>query len=76
MKNSIGYADLAARLGVKINAVYTWVAEGRVPHVRFGNRAVRFETDLVEAWVAQHRIGEHLSSTVVAANFVDPSEEG
>lgn len=52
----IGYSEAARMLGTKLSTLYAWVHQKRVPHVRFGRRAVRFDRGALEQWVAAHRI--------------------
>jgi excisionase family DNA binding protein len=43
---------IAARLGVKRFTVYDMARTGKLPHVRLG-RAIRFDEDATEAWIAK-----------------------
>jgi excisionase family DNA binding protein len=47
----------AAFLGLARSTVYAFVAAGRIPYVRLGDKAVRFEPRALEAWVAAQRRG-------------------
>jgi excisionase family DNA binding protein len=49
------YRQLADWWGVPIGTLYAWVAQGVIPHVRLGSRCVRFERDVVEAWLSKRR---------------------
>jgi excisionase family DNA binding protein len=40
--------DLAKRYGVSLRTVDRWVAERRVPYLKFGHRSVRFRWPAVE----------------------------
>jgi excisionase family DNA binding protein len=40
--------DLAKRYGVSMRTVDRWVAERRVPYLKFGHRSVRFRWPAVE----------------------------
>ena len=51
MANLITYKDVAKRLGVAVGTVHSWVSTGRIPHVKFGKRCVRFDAEVIEAWV-------------------------
>lgn len=44
--------QVAARLNVSPRTVYAWIAEGRLPHVRFSERVTRVPEEAVEALVA------------------------
>ena len=49
--------EVAAMLRVKPSTVYSWVAQGRIPHVVLarGRRkaCIRFRLESVEAWLAE-----------------------
>ncbi len=51
-----GYEWLEARLGVKRATLASWVSRGRIPHVRLGDRLVRFDEAEIEAWLGQRRV--------------------
>jgi len=40
--------DIAKRYGVSLRTVDRWVKERLIPHIRFGNRCVRFRWAAVE----------------------------
>jgi excisionase family DNA binding protein len=50
------YAAAADFLGIKRGTLYAWVHEGRIPHVRFSERCVRFDRAELEAWVEKRRV--------------------
>lgn len=41
-------ADIARRCGVSLRTLDRWVAERRIPHIRFGKRCIRFRWEAVE----------------------------
>ena len=43
--------ELADSLGISPRTVYTWRKERGLPFVRVGPRLIRFDVDLVEAWL-------------------------
>lgn len=45
------YRELSALLSIPLGTLYSMVARGEIPHVRFGKRLVRFRRSEVEAWV-------------------------
>jgi excisionase family DNA binding protein len=51
-----GYKDAAVFLGVPVGTLYAWVHQKRVPHVRFGRRAVRFDRAALRAWVESRAV--------------------
>ena len=52
----MGYREAAGHLGVKLGTLYSWVSARRIPHIRFGNRCVRFDISELNAWVDSHRL--------------------
>jgi len=46
--------DVADLLGVPRTLVYSLARRGELPSVRIGARYIRFRTEALEAWVAQH----------------------
>jgi excisionase family DNA binding protein len=40
--------DVARRYGVSLRTVDRWVKERLIPHIRFGNRCIRFRWEAVE----------------------------
>jgi excisionase family DNA binding protein len=40
--------DIARRYGVSLRTVDRWVSEKLIPHIRFGNRCIRFRWEAVE----------------------------
>jgi excisionase family DNA binding protein len=46
------YDEIAARLHVKKTVVRKWVERRQIPHLRIGNRTVRFRVAEIEAWLA------------------------
>jgi len=43
--------ELADSLGISPRTVYAWRRERGLPFVRVGPRLIRFDVDLVEAWL-------------------------
>jgi excisionase family DNA binding protein len=52
----LGYREAAQLLGVPRGTLYAWVSEGRIPHIRFSGRMVRFDPDEIEAWIDAQRV--------------------
>ena len=42
------YKRTAEVIGVPIGTVYYWVSKGEIPHLRLGNRLVRFDSDEIK----------------------------
>jgi len=45
--------ELAERLGVSPDTLYTWRARGRLPHVKVGGRLL-FDPRAITAWLDDH----------------------
>lgn len=52
------YKQTADFLNMPIGTLYALVSEGRIPHIRLGNRLVRFDQDEIERWLAERRRGD------------------
>ena len=50
-KNLVGYPEAARMLGIPLGTLYNWVAERRIPHIRFSERLVRFDRVELQAWI-------------------------
>ena len=50
------YTEAAALLAMTRGALRAAVARGAIPHVRLGNRTVRFDRDELVAWLAGCRV--------------------
>ena len=53
----LDYSAAAKRLGVPLGTLYALVCRRLIPHVRLGPRFVRFESDALDQWIADRRIG-------------------
>jgi excisionase family DNA binding protein len=63
----LGYKDASHALGLPIGTLYALVSQHRIPHVRFGERLVRFDRSELMAWIDKHRVGvdaKHVLETV------------
>ncbi len=47
----ITYSEAAVLLAVPVGTLYAWVHEQRIPHVRMGQRTVRFDKDALTQWI-------------------------
>lgn len=52
----LGYKDAAHTLGLPIGTLYALVSQHRIPHVRLGERLVRFDHSELMAWIDKHRV--------------------
>lgn len=52
----IGYPEACRLLGIPIATLYNWVSLGRIPHVRFSKRMVRFDRARLQRWVAEREV--------------------
>jgi excisionase family DNA binding protein len=52
----MSYHDVAERLGVTTAVVRKWVERKMIPHLRLGERTVRFREDEIDAWVAARAV--------------------
>jgi excisionase family DNA binding protein len=50
------YEQLSERLKVKTSVLRGWVFKNSIPHMRFGQRTVRFRASEIEAWIKAHTI--------------------
>jgi excisionase family DNA binding protein len=50
------YEQAAELLGLKVATLYAMVSQRRVPHVRMGNRLVRFSRNELLAWMAARSV--------------------
>jgi excisionase family DNA binding protein len=53
------YGEMAARLGVPVGTLYAMVHHGRIPHVRLGPRLVRFDHEVIDAWLERHSVKDN-----------------
>jgi len=52
----ISYSEAATLLGLPIGTVYSLVSQKRIPHIRLGNRLVRFSVSEIQNWLHSHRV--------------------
>ena len=50
------YKQLEDRYGIKVATAVGLVRSGRMPHVRFGRRFIRFDVAEIERWIAEHSV--------------------
>ena len=54
MKHYFDITELAERLHIKPSALYAWVEQGKIPHLKLG-RLVRFDPHEIDVWLHDHR---------------------
>jgi excisionase family DNA binding protein len=54
--NLCDYDEAARLLGIPVNTLYTWVHQKRVPHLRLGPRAVKFNRRELQRWIESKRV--------------------
>ena len=50
------YTQLSAYTAIPVRRLYIMVKEERIPHIRLGQRTVRFRLSAIEAWLEGHAI--------------------
>lgn len=53
----IDYDALSSWLGVPLPTIRSWVCRGTIPHFKLSGRVVRFDVQVIEAWVAAKAAG-------------------
>ena len=56
MKELLDYRQAALLLGLKVATLQSWVCRGRIPHVRLAPRVVRFDPDMLGAWLDARKV--------------------
>lgn len=51
----INYKKAAEFLDMPMGTLYALVHQKRIPHVRLGNRMVRFDLEALQAWLDEHK---------------------
>jgi excisionase family DNA binding protein len=52
----LNYTQAARFLGVPIGTVYGWVHRKTIPHLRLGDRLVRFDREALTQWLESHKV--------------------
>ncbi len=47
--------QISERLGIKLNTVYSWVNQRKIPYVKVG-RLVRFDWQDIEKWIEDRKV--------------------
>jgi excisionase family DNA binding protein len=57
----MNYKKAAAFLDMPLGTLYALVHQKRIPHLRLGNRMVRFDLEALHHWLEEHRMEPHPS---------------
>ena len=52
----LNYDETADLLGLRLSTLYSMVSRGQIPHVRLGPRLVRFDAEVLHAWLDARRV--------------------
>jgi len=52
----MGYDGLSLRTGLSVRTLKRLVAAGKVPHVRYSARVIRFNKDEIEDWIGKRTV--------------------
>lgn len=47
--------EAAARIGLSVSCLYTWVSQKRIPYLKLG-RCVRFDSRDIDKWLNSQRV--------------------
>jgi len=56
-KRFIGPQELSQYLDLKLDTIYSWIWQKRIPYHKFG-RLVRFDLREIEDWAKENRVKE------------------
>lgn len=51
----VSIAHVSEHLGVKVNTVYSWVNQRKIPYVKVG-RLIKFDLQDINQWVAERKV--------------------
>ena len=54
-KRFVGINYISEYLGVKVNTIYSWVSQRKIPYTK-ANRLLRFDIRKIEEWVKNNSI--------------------
>jgi len=55
-KEFLTYEETAKKYNFPLGTLYALVSQGRIPHLRFGSRLVRFRTIEIDKWIEDHKV--------------------
>lgn len=56
-KRYISPQELSEYIGIKIDTVYSWVWQRKIPHFKMG-RCIKFDLQEIEKWAQARRVAE------------------
>ncbi len=51
----IGIEHVSEHLGIKVNTVYSWVNQRKIPYIKVG-RLIKFDLQDINQWIAERKI--------------------
>jgi len=57
----IGVKELAEYLGIKIDTLYSWIYQRKIPYVKVG-RLVKFDSIQIDEWISKNSVKEYARS--------------
>ena len=54
-KRFLSVKELAEYLGIKVNTVYSWTFQRKIPYVKIG-RCVKFDINKIEEWIKEKEV--------------------
>ena len=54
----MGVKELAGYLGVKVDTVYSWVYQRKIPYTKVG-RLVKFDSIQIDEWISKNSVKEY-----------------
>jgi excisionase family DNA binding protein len=64
MDKLLDIVELSEILGVTKATIYSWTSQNKIPHVKLGNRILKFREDEIREWIAQRSVSAEQSSTL------------
>lgn len=56
-KSLMSIQDTAEKLGVRVNTLYDWIHQRKIPYVKVG-RLVKFDLSDIDEWLDKRRVQE------------------
>lgn len=57
----MGVKELAGYLGVKVDTLYSWVNQRKIPYTKVG-RLVKFDSIQIDEWLSKNSVKEYARS--------------
>lgn len=61
--------EAAAALSISEKTLWSLTKAGEVPHVRIGERSIRYSVDELKRWLSEHRIGGEPAAASTAGMY-------